>query len=66
RETRLEAAGLSWSPLRGPEGNLEFLFHLRRKSGGRRISDIDVEATVAAAHKELCFKQVKISEVSVL
>jgi 23S rRNA (cytidine1920-2'-O)/16S rRNA (cytidine1409-2'-O)-methyltransferase len=52
RETRLEAAGLSWSPLRGPEGNLEFLFHLRRRSLGRRIGDMEVEAAVAAAHLE--------------
>jgi 23S rRNA (cytidine1920-2'-O)/16S rRNA (cytidine1409-2'-O)-methyltransferase len=54
RETRLEPAGFSWSPLRGPEGNLEFLFYLRRKPSGPRPGDIDVEAVVSAAHKDLC------------
>jgi 23S rRNA (cytidine1920-2'-O)/16S rRNA (cytidine1409-2'-O)-methyltransferase len=55
RETRLEPAGLSWSPIRGPEGNLEFLLHLRRKfdTGGKSAADICVEEVVAAAHKEL-------------
>jgi 23S rRNA (cytidine1920-2'-O)/16S rRNA (cytidine1409-2'-O)-methyltransferase len=52
KKTRLEPAGLSWSPLRGPEGNLEFLFHLRRRFPGQRIDAIDIEATVAAAHIE--------------
>jgi 23S rRNA (cytidine1920-2'-O)/16S rRNA (cytidine1409-2'-O)-methyltransferase len=53
KETRLEAVGLSWSPLRGPEGNLEFLLHLRRKSPGRHPGDLDIEAVVTSAHKEL-------------
>jgi 23S rRNA (cytidine1920-2'-O)/16S rRNA (cytidine1409-2'-O)-methyltransferase len=55
RETRLGIAGLSWSPLRGPEGNLEFLLHLRRKAGDGNATDthIDIEAVVAAAHSAL-------------
>jgi 23S rRNA (cytidine1920-2'-O)/16S rRNA (cytidine1409-2'-O)-methyltransferase len=55
RETRLEAAGLSWSPLRGPEGNLEFLLHLRRKPGYENAGkpNIDIDAVVAAAHSAL-------------
>jgi 23S rRNA (cytidine1920-2'-O)/16S rRNA (cytidine1409-2'-O)-methyltransferase len=60
RETRLVPAGLSWSPIRGPEGNLEFLCHLRRNPGVNDVGidigigiGIDVEAVVSAAHKEL-------------
>lgn len=42
--------GLSWSPIRGPEGNIEYLCHLRREDGGFRP---DVAAVVAEAHREL-------------
>jgi 23S rRNA (cytidine1920-2'-O)/16S rRNA (cytidine1409-2'-O)-methyltransferase len=49
-ETRLVPAGLTWSPLRGPEGNLEFLCRLCRKPAA---GDIDIEAIVSAAHKAL-------------
>jgi 23S rRNA (cytidine1920-2'-O)/16S rRNA (cytidine1409-2'-O)-methyltransferase len=55
-ETELEAAGLSWSPLRGPEGNVEFLCHLCRGGESRegKPLEIDIEALVAAAREELC------------
>ncbi|MBO5543651.1 MAG: TlyA family RNA methyltransferase [Oscillospiraceae bacterium] len=42
--------GLDYSPIRGPEGNIEFLCHLNQQSEGSIHPDID--AVVAAAHQE--------------
>ena len=42
--------GLDYSPIRGPEGNIEFLCHLNQQSGCSIRPDI--EAVVAAAHQE--------------
>lgn len=41
---------LSWSPIRGPEGNIEYLCHLRRENAG---FEPDIPAVVSAAHREL-------------
>ena len=46
----LALKGLSWSPIRGQEGNLEFLAYLVR--GGEGVPQ-DTAAIVAAAHKEM-------------
>ncbi len=44
--------GLSWSPIRGPEGNIEYLMWLSREAG----EDIDIEReadrVVEASHRE--------------
>jgi 23S rRNA (cytidine1920-2'-O)/16S rRNA (cytidine1409-2'-O)-methyltransferase len=56
RETRLNPAGLSWSPVLGPEGNVEFLCRLTRSPGVdimEDIEDIDANALVEASHREL-------------
>ena len=37
--------GLSWSPIRGPEGNIEYLMYLRRLPDGTGISDTETEKT---------------------
>ncbi|MDR7400633.1 MAG: TlyA family RNA methyltransferase [Armatimonadota bacterium] len=50
RAAGLAPLGLAPSPLRGPEGNLEFFVHLRR--GEAPPADLDVEAVVARAHAE--------------
>lgn len=42
--------GLAYSPVKGPQGNIEFLM-LIKKSGGN--SDIDIESVTASAHAEL-------------
>ena len=46
----LHPAGLTWSPVRGPEGNIEYLGYLRCM--GESLS-FDTAAIVAASHKEL-------------
>ena len=49
-ETALHVSGLVWSPILGPEGNLEFLCHLTRDDRGFAFS---VEETVSAAHQAM-------------
>ena len=46
----LHPAGLSWSPVRGPEGNIEYLGYLLRRGDSARF---DTAAIVAASHEEL-------------
>jgi 23S rRNA (cytidine1920-2'-O)/16S rRNA (cytidine1409-2'-O)-methyltransferase len=42
--------GLTWSPITGPEGNIEFLVRLAR---GPRPVAVDVDGIVRAAHDAL-------------
>lgn len=46
----LHPAGLSWSPVRGPEGNIEYLGHLLIQGDS---AVFDTAAIVAASHEEL-------------
>ena len=46
----LHPGGLTWSPVRGPEGNIEYLGHLL--CSGESLS-FDTAAIVAASHEEL-------------
>ncbi len=49
-ETKLTLAGVTYSPIRGPKGNIEFLFYLA--PSGNTPSDIDLERVVYQAHDE--------------
>ena len=42
---------LEFSPVKGPEGNIEYLYHLAKS--GDIDSDIDIEAVVDTAHEKL-------------
>lgn len=44
--------GLDYSPVKGPEGNIEYLLYLANNPEDLEI-DIDVEKTVEASHQEL-------------
>jgi 23S rRNA (cytidine1920-2'-O)/16S rRNA (cytidine1409-2'-O)-methyltransferase len=44
--------GMDYSPIRGPEGNIEYLAHLR-KGGGEAVTVPDLAAVVNASHSEL-------------
>jgi len=46
--TGLRVVGATLSPLRGPAGNVEFFYQLRRF--GAAIGDAELDALVAAAH----------------
>ena len=52
----LEPHHLSFSPIKGPEGNIEYLLHLKKRPEGSSVSycvEVQVEDVVAEAHKEL-------------
>ena len=53
-----QCVGLNFSPIKGPEGNIEFLLHLRRPAASEQspcasLSEADVDTTVNAAHQGL-------------
>lgn len=48
------ALHLEYSPIKGPEGNIEYLLHLKKKVDGLpQDATLDVEETVKKAHGEL-------------
>ena len=44
---------LDYSPVKGPEGNIEYLLHIANDGPGRMEDKTDIAAVVAAAHNEL-------------
>ena len=50
-EAGFTVAGLTFSPIKGPEGNIEYLGHLR--CGASLPTDVDTKALVAQSHREL-------------
>ena len=44
---------LEYSPIKGPEGNIEYLVHLKKNAQTENEEPIDVHAVVAAAHGDL-------------
>lgn len=46
-------AGLTYSPVKGPEGNIEYLLYLTADPGPQPVVDADVARTVAEAHANL-------------
>lgn len=51
-ETELELIGATYSPIRGPEGNIEFIFYMK-KTNGEASGDIDFRALVNEAHEKI-------------
>ena len=50
----LTPIGLDYSPIKGPEGNIEYLMYLcKGDSNGIRTYSIDVDSTVQNAHGAL-------------
>ena len=52
----MEPCHLSFSPIKGPEGNIEYLLHLKKHPEGTEVIDslkVSVEAVVAEAHGQL-------------
>lgn len=53
-----EILALEYSPIKGPEGNIEYLVHIRKADAGEReeggnTESVDIRAVVEAAHEEL-------------
>lgn len=60
KDTGFAILGLDYSPIKGPEGNIEYLIHLKKPDGdtdGHTLTDEDLEilaeTTVNRSHKEL-------------
>ena len=52
----MEPCHLSFSPIKGPEGNIEYLLHLKKRPEGAEVPDsltVKVEDVVAQAHGAL-------------
>ena len=47
----LSAVGLDYSPIKGPEGNIEYLCHLKNSAGQSR--SFDISSIVASSHASL-------------
>jgi len=53
-DTGFKVKGLTFSPVKGPEGNIEYLVYLSKDNNSADIDDeIDVETVVSEAHKAL-------------
>lgn len=58
RENNLCFSGLEYSPITGPEGNIEFLAEIRPLCcGGNFVTDETIESVVSAAHEHLSTKR---------
>ncbi len=44
---------LSYSPIKGPEGNIEYLIHLEKTANPKKEESVDIREVVEAAHGEL-------------
>lgn len=53
RELGFTPVGVTYSPVKGPEGNIEYLLYLKTAAEGAGISDAAVDETVAEAHAAL-------------
>ena len=52
-QNHFTAAGLDFSPIKGPEGNIEFLLFVRHDPDPKPLPEGMIEQTVAAAHEAL-------------
>ena len=50
-ESGFAVDGITFSPIKGPEGNIEYLGHL--VSAETEVGEIDAEAIVKMSHREL-------------
>jgi len=53
KETGFEILNLEYSPIKGPEGNIEYLVHIRKCEDVKNEETVDIHAVVEAAHGEL-------------
>ena len=44
---------LSYSPIKGPEGNIEYLIHIEKAADPKKEESVDIHEVVEAAHGEL-------------
>lgn len=54
-ETGFDCLGITYSPIKGPEGNIEYLLYLRKANDttGQRLKSDEIESVVLQAHEQL-------------
>lgn len=50
-ENSFDVLGLTYSPIKGPEGNIEYLMHLKKGSGAVSVDDASVDEAVKESHE---------------
>ena len=45
--------GLTFSPVKGPEGNIEYLVYLEKSETPQMLTDTNIEELVAESHQKL-------------
>lgn len=53
REIGFATAGLTFSPIKGPEGNIEYLAYLKKSDSNEEISEDEIKAVVDRSHETL-------------
>lgn len=53
QDNGFSVTGLSYSPIKGPEGNIEYLAYLKKDSEKREITDGEIEELVKKSHSRL-------------
>jgi 23S rRNA (cytidine1920-2'-O)/16S rRNA (cytidine1409-2'-O)-methyltransferase len=51
-QTGLQPIGLTFSPIKGPEGNIEYLAHLKKQAGDSAIDREEVRRVIESSHGE--------------
>ena len=44
---------LDFSPVKGPEGNIEYLIHIRKSDEPELLTDVDVKELISLSHSTL-------------
>ena len=52
-ETGFSISGLTFSPVKGPEGNIEYLIYLKKSAPLQRPEAIEIDEVVTLAHRSL-------------
>lgn len=52
-EASFNVAGLSFSPVKGPEGNIEYLAYLKKSGTNRKFTDDEIKDVVESSHSTL-------------
>lgn len=52
-ESGFDVLGLDFSPIKGPEGNIEYLIYLRRSDAPQRLTDVTPAQLVERSHAQL-------------
>ncbi len=52
-ENGFDVLGLDYSPIKGPEGNIEYLIYLRKSDDPKSYTDISAQELVEKSHSEL-------------